>query len=536
MINLSALRVVSIFLVVSSSLLLVSNVYAQLGQNLLIGNAKAIALGNAVTADPPGIDSIHFNPAGLTRYKGRQRQLKFIFGDASVKGEFRSNPAYDQLLQDNNLSDPMANSSSDIDNFAVYLPGKGLTAIPVLAAPLAGLSYNPKDSPLTFATSVYAPLMLGFVRKDDDIGRFYGKQMGLSRITFFSPTVAWQFSESLSIGVGAGFSYFGVGLDLDYRAANQLIGTLKTVTDDVCHGVDNGYIYEGVPINLCGGDVSPFDKLFTLQVELEKTVSTTFNVGLLWEPFQWLHLGFVYQSEAKDRLKGDINVLVDENVVGLLNGIGESNELLQSIIGVVGVLENGGRIESTGFIDLEMPKHIAVGMSLQLLPRLKFNIDYKWTESSVWKEFNFRLDEELNVLILSQMLDGVEPDALVIPRGYVDASNWAFGLEYRYSDRLSYRLGYEPRNSGIPDDKLDFIIPLGDFDLYGAGFSYKLTSDAMLDVSLAYGKSDQFIPSGTSSNGNDLRLDNFVYNPSAGLDVRTTTVFTVFEISYQSQF
>ena len=43
------------------------SVYGQLGQNLTIANAKALSLANAVTADPPGPDSLHFNPAGLYR-------------------------------------------------------------------------------------------------------------------------------------------------------------------------------------------------------------------------------------------------------------------------------------------------------------------------------------------------------------------------------------------------------------------------------------------------------------------------------------
>ena len=39
--------------------------HAAFSDNLTIGNAKALALGHAVTADPPGIDSIH---------------LKFVYG------------------------------------------------------------------------------------------------------------------------------------------------------------------------------------------------------------------------------------------------------------------------------------------------------------------------------------------------------------------------------------------------------------------------------------------------------------------------
>ncbi|MFZ5604982.1 MAG: hypothetical protein ACOY7J_21210, partial [Pseudomonadota bacterium] len=61
---------------------------AALVENLTMGNAKALALGNAVTADPPGIDSIHFNPAGLARLAGRQYELKVLAAAMSFTVEF----------------------------------------------------------------------------------------------------------------------------------------------------------------------------------------------------------------------------------------------------------------------------------------------------------------------------------------------------------------------------------------------------------------------------------------------------------------
>lgn len=54
--------------------------HAQLAQNLTIGSPKAMALGNAVTADFTGIDSVHYNPAALSKLKGRQTTVKFITG------------------------------------------------------------------------------------------------------------------------------------------------------------------------------------------------------------------------------------------------------------------------------------------------------------------------------------------------------------------------------------------------------------------------------------------------------------------------
>lgn len=516
---------------------------AQLAQNLLIGNAKALSLGNAVTADPPGIDSVHYNPAGLSRLEGSQRQLKLILADVSIEGEFTTTPEYEDFVDNYPFlgKDSAANTKSSVEKFAIYLPGKGVQELPFIAAPLGGASYQPPDSALTFGTAVYAPLILGFVRDENDPGRFYGEEMGLSRITYFSPTVSWEYSDTLSFGFGVGFSYFGAALKLDYRAANALLAGLTGLVEGQCES-DNV-----IAIDVCKGNISPFEEVFTLEADLNEPMSPTVNLGMLWHPYNWLTVGMVYQSESSDRLKGDIAVNLNPDVVNFIDGLDdrtstndgvktvEDNKLLLALLGLD---LNKGNIDSTGYMDLTMPQHFAAGVSVQVTPDWKVNVDYKWTETSVWDEFAFYFDENIQVLqVLSLVgINGVQPNALIIPRGYEDASNFAFGVEYRYSDSLALRAGYEPRKSGIPKDKLDFLIPLGDFDLYGVGFEYKLSPSQIVDVALGYAKSDQKIPSGSSTNGNSAILDNFVYNPSAGLDVRSTLEATLLEFSYLSRF
>lgn len=48
---------------------------AQLGQNLAV-DIRSLSMGNAVTADPPGISAIHFNPAALAKLMGYRRMCK----------------------------------------------------------------------------------------------------------------------------------------------------------------------------------------------------------------------------------------------------------------------------------------------------------------------------------------------------------------------------------------------------------------------------------------------------------------------------
>ncbi len=45
--------------IAGATVLLSSTAQAQLAQNLTIGNPKAMAMGNAITADSSGIDAVH---------------------------------------------------------------------------------------------------------------------------------------------------------------------------------------------------------------------------------------------------------------------------------------------------------------------------------------------------------------------------------------------------------------------------------------------------------------------------------------------
>ena len=67
---------------------LVQPAQAQLLTNISVGNPKGLALAHAVTADPPGIDSIHFNPAGLTQISGRQTNVKLLVAHVELESRF----------------------------------------------------------------------------------------------------------------------------------------------------------------------------------------------------------------------------------------------------------------------------------------------------------------------------------------------------------------------------------------------------------------------------------------------------------------
>ncbi|PIE41669.1 MAG: aromatic hydrocarbon degradation protein [Gammaproteobacteria bacterium] len=531
-----------------AALFLSGTSHAQLGQNLFLGNAKALALGNAVTADPPGVDAIHFNPAGLVKLKGATQYLKFILGDAGISADFiaTDRPVFGDLTYEEAIAltgneDPAMNSTSDIENFAIYLPGFGITEVPVVAAPLGGIAYNPPGSNLTFATAVYAPMLLGYTRADDDPGINYGRELGISRITYLSPTIGWQVTEELAVGAGIGFSYMGVGLDLDYRAANYFLSAGTTLANSYCQAIEGtDAVFSGMCVD--DGSINPFDRIFRFQVELEQPFSPTFNFGVLWEPTPWFSWGLVYQSEAADHLRGDVSVQINPELISFIGGIVQDGGFLQAAFEALlpGVNQelfiDNGNIKRSGNIDLVIPQHLATGISVRIFPDLKINFDYKWTETSKWEYLDFRFGSPIETLGVLGFIEGVNGEGLTVPRKYKNATNWALGIEYQYNDQLALRFGYEPRDSGVPDDKRDFLIPLGDFDLYGLGAEYKPNPYETFDIAIGFGKIDEYIRTGDSTNGNDLRPDNFVYNPSAGQDVHFITQFLLIELSYTSDF
>jgi len=140
---------------------------------------KAMSLGNAVTADPPGTASIHFNPAGLSKLQGKWKSDTF-FG-ASIK-------PYASFTQPENFDiggwkeDPIAGTSTGPVRQKMYIPAYGMPGwrLPGVVAAGLGFSFNTPGSPWTFGTATYVVQGVGIDRTTDpnDPARFDGQRVG----------------------------------------------------------------------------------------------------------------------------------------------------------------------------------------------------------------------------------------------------------------------------------------------------------------------------------------------------------------------
>ena len=529
-----------------STLLWTNPAHGVLTDNLTIGSAKAIALGHAVTADPPGIDSIHFNPAGLADLRGRQSQYKLITGDFGITLEFGGYMEERQQIMDDArntgefpesfFDDEAYQTTSETEGATLMLPFTGMTDLPVLLGVVGGASYSPPGSDLTFATAVYTPLAVGFNRADDDPGRFIGSRLSLFRLTYFSPTVAVKLTDTLSFGAGISFNYSGVGLDLNFRGPNEGLITLRDTQNQWCDQE------EPPPVDICGGRIDLYDELGELSVAVEDPLSLGVHAGVLWKPYPWLSIGAVYQSESEMNMEGDFTWESSEAWVNFLSPI-IAEDFYSSANDLFGLLgwslpEGKPNLNGKARLDMTWPEHFAVGISVQMLPDLKVNVDYKFTAWSAWPALPIEFSVPIDVLRLAEIgqPDVASRDKVVFPFGLEDSWNLAVGIEYQVNDQLSLRAGFEPRDTSVPPESVTPLLPVGDGTFYGLGVGYRMAGGATLDIGMGYFESEVDMKDGASRLGNSIDPTLLIYNPYPGTDITARLNLFLLEASYQKRF
>lgn len=532
--------------------------FAQLGQNLSV-DVRSLSMGNAVTADPPGISAVHFNPAALTKLKGLNTDVQGLVANFDVKRQFSAPAGYnvfgysDDPLVCNDLpenpsdlcTDYKGVVDGDVEYASIYVPilkkmvdlGEGWP----VAAPTAGISYNPPGSKLTFATSMYAPLVAGFGAEDGNAGNYMGQQVAMERITYLSPSIAYEVNDELSLGLSVGMSYQAIAMKTGLRFPNDLIGALRMIDDKICTPFrdNSNIITDLILFGICNAreGMNPFGPFGQLQVAMEQSLSPSYNLGVLWEPSDDFGLGLVYQSPAKMRLKGKYFIDNAYAPQELIRGLSTSTtgQILAQILGFPSYIpptESG-----LASMDLEYPAHLQMGIKYKVLPNLQMNFDVGYTDFSSWDKFRFQFDRQISALKIAKLLSNdVTDSSLSLPLGFQSSWNWGVGFEYSYNDRLKFRAGYEPRTSAIPDDKRNTMVPINNAQLFGLGLGYRFDEDTDIDLSVAFIRSRDNIPANTSSLSNKTGVNNLLLNPYAGLNVSTNTKVTILGINYRTRW
>ena len=504
-------------------------------------DSKAIALTNTCTADPPGLMSAHYNPAGLSLLdEGKTLGQGFAFPLIERTGRLTQDPDFDGFMSgtwgpdapfnpDDPLSahggpDPLADTEGTNNRNRMYIPFYG--PIDMLVGANLGLASKKKDSKWTFAYANYAPYGGGMAHRDkDDPMRFGCKSLYLQHLIYAAPTVAYQFTDTLSLGLSIGMGQTALGMELDQRTPNELVAMTRTV-GDATKDLEIPVVSEQtLPPPFLGGGLGPYEYNTRLQMDLRDDFTPSFNLGLLWRPRSWFSFGICYQSETQADLTGTYNFEYSEQFQNQVSWNGLTEMTIQNAgmldLPTVGIPSQHGTVTATQYF----PQRVQAGIMVKPIDKLKVLFDLHWADWSIVKEDRFTYDQTIQLFQIAKLLGYTGGNTnLVVQRNMEDTWHWSVGLEYQLLDNLCLRAGYERRPTSAQDNLWDALYFLPDMEFYGAGVGIKLPKNITLDIGLGYlfNKSHK-IDNNESSNMNSTDFTTIVYNPYAGLDYEQET-------------
>ncbi|MDY7025406.1 MAG: outer membrane protein transport protein, partial [Pseudomonadota bacterium] len=382
---------------------------AQLATNLLI-DPVAMSLGNAVTASPPGLSGVHFNPAALANIKGRHIQFNFLAAMLEFESEYSAGDDYEffgysddpvvcEQPGENGSCAKFKTTKSKTRGISAIIPLRdrfldlppGPLVNPLL---LPSIAIRAPDSKYTFASGISAPLAAGYYRDPDDVGNFMGQRVGLLRVNYLTPSVGFDITDELSVGATINFAYQALGFESDVRSPNDLTGMLRYLHESVCTPFDGegNLVTDIFLFGLCNSDdsIGPFSKLADLRLVEKDTLSPNFHLGVMWEPTRDFSWGAVFQSAAQVDMSGQFRVRSSQEIRNAINAIGSSptGAIALQILGIpVNIPE-----EQMGTVTqrFSFPAHFQTGIKYRLFDQVGLSFDVGWSNYSEWDNINLR--------------------------------------------------------------------------------------------------------------------------------------------------
>jgi len=448
-------------------------------------HTKALSLANNVTAYPPGILSIHYNPAGLSQLSFG-KTVSFGLNSSRIERNDKFSPNNEFYLLANNQKynseyDPASDAKNSRNDRRIYLPFSGQPLdLPLTLSPLPiGMSYRKKNSDWTFAYGLYTPYSWGYNNDSDDAARFQGKASFQQHLIYFSPSFSYQVNKDLSLGFSCGLGQSSYGILTGLRMpSDQMARTLRTR-----HFNYNGSIYTWQPL------LTPFEKIADLDIKMKDHFSPSFNFGLLYQALDTLTVGLTYHSPTFRKLKGKYDIEYTKDFIGLVGIIqGNSENIFEEQIEQ---MRNNGEDGSVILNNYDYPQNVHIGFKYQPIEQLKFLVDLHWTNWSVIDQQKIEFDNEVQIIKLYNILEHYQNannfpnNSILIQKNFSDTIDWGLGVEYQVREYLALRLGYERRSSGIDDNYFD-LYSFPETNLIGAGFEMKLKNQVTFELGIGF--------------------------------------------------
>jgi long-subunit fatty acid transport protein len=503
--------------------------FADLMEQLAIA-PKAISLANTCTADPPGLMSIHYNPAGLSKLEeGKMFEQGFTLPILQITTKFHTDPDWPGIFgqwgpQEGQIHDPVADTEDTNSSGVMYLPIYD-NKVNFMLGPTAGLSSKEPDSKWTYALANYAPFAGGVNHYEDSPASYGAQMLYLQHMIYASPGASYQISPKLSVGMSVGMGQTAMGAKLHMRSPNEMLALTK-VLGDATKDLEIPILSElTLPPPWFGGGIGPYDQIATFDFHARDDFSPNYNLGLLYDVNEWFTYGLVYQSAIQYQLNGGYTFEYGGQWQKMVNWLG-SSPLLIITSGIFQLPTNpvpyqSGNLQS----DSEFPQRIQTGFKIRPTKRLSWLFDANWVDWSVMENNNFRFDEQIQLLKFLKMIGYTGGDYnMIVKRDLKDTIAWSTGLEYEVNQKLTLRCGYEWRPTSVQDHLYDTMLFFPDLHFIGAGAGLKLPHDTIVDIALGWIFNPSYkVPDNSSTNMNSTSFVYYGYCPYTGLNYEQET-------------
>lgn len=520
-------------------------VYAVFNEQIAI-DARAISLANTCTADPPGLMSVHYNPAGLSLLKeGKTFGNGFTLPIIERTGKFSADTDFSGLMgdtwgpnatynPDDPLSahggpDPLDGTEGTNSDQRMYIPFYG--PVDMLFAANMGIASRKEESKWTFAYANYAPYGGGMAHRDqDDPLRFGCKSVYLQHLIYAAPTASYQVTETLSAGISIGMGQTALGVELDMRNPNELVAMTRSI-GDATKDLEIPVVSEQtLPPPWLGGGLGPYEYNTRMNMNLRDDFTPSVNLGLLWKPKYWFSFGITYQSGFTARMTGDYKFEYSEQFQEMINWNASSKMTMQGAgmldLPIKGVPSQSGTV----YAEQEFPQRVQSGVMFRPHEAVKLLLDVHWANWSAVEQDKFIYDQDIQLFRMAKLMGYIGGNkTLLIDRDMKDTFHWSVGVEYQPIKLITLRAGYEDRPTSTRNNLFDALYFLPDMEFIGTGVGIHLPKDVHVDLSFGYLFNKSYkVPSNTSRNLNSTEFTDIVYNPYAGLDYEQETAIYLF--------
>jgi long-chain fatty acid transport protein len=412
--------------------------YAQ-GAGFILQENSGSGLGNAYAggaAASEDADTVWTNPAGMSRLKTNQIA-------AAVNGIFPSMKFSNDGGSKN--ASPLQPLGGDGGNAGVS------AAVPNLYLVV------PIDPQWAFGVGVNAPFGLTTEYDNNWIGRYQAIKSKIETINV-NPAISYKFGN-WAVGAGANYQRIKADFTQATNYSGQLAAAAKGMVAAGAMPASQLLPFVGATAGLDGlGDVSGDDD------------SWGWNVGGEWgvsDPTFRTRIGLSYRSAIKYHIAGNVNFSTP-SAPTLPPSLAPYYAVAAGLVAADPRVQNGG-ITS----DIKLPDFANLSFFHTMLnDKWDFMADVQWTNWSTIQDLTF---VRTNGTVLSST-----------PEHWKDAWRISGGVNYRYTDKWTFRGGVAWDQSPVPDQYRTARLPDNDRWWLATGVQYKWDQALKFDVGAAY--------------------------------------------------